>query len=72
MISRAMQVLNGTVAADTYSDDIRNRRHKWTNDIMFIQSFMELQRKKMEVDTFYQGKVVSLRKQCKGFEAITY
>ena len=53
--------LNGFVAADTYSDDIRNRTHEWMNDIMFIHSFMELQRKRMEVDTFYQGKIVSLR-----------
>ena len=56
-----MQDLNGTIAADTYSADIRNRTHEWMNDIMFIHSFMELQRKRMEVDTFYQGKIVSLR-----------
>ena len=28
MISRAMQVLNGSVAPDTYSDDIRNRTNE--------------------------------------------
>ena len=40
-----MQVLNGTAAADTYGDDIRNRTHECTNDILFIHSFMELQKK---------------------------
>ena len=72
MISRALQVLNGTVTDDTYSDDNRNRTHEGMNDITFIHSFMVLQRNRKDLETFYQGKIVSLCKQCQGFEVRTY